>query len=131
MTPLLYGGDMVSKVTIEDTEYGEIPRRFEAGTQALAEGGRFCSCVLLSLIGHSYSGAKWRGVFDKTASKRSFIHSRDYLFGPSTIQNRKGIVSFSFAGLHAHDVGHVFARRGICARSGHHCAQPFSEHTTS
>ena len=37
MPPFLGGGDMIDRVTIEETTYAEPPVRFEAGTPAIAE----------------------------------------------------------------------------------------------
>jgi cysteine desulfurase/selenocysteine lyase len=36
-----------------------------------------------------------------------------------------GIVSFTLAGVHPHDVAQVCADRGVAVRAGHHCALPF------
>src|SRR5690349_1456359 len=37
MEPFNLGGHMISRVTVEDTSWGEVPAKFEAGTQAIAE----------------------------------------------------------------------------------------------
>ena len=37
----------------------------------------------------------------------------------------EGIVSFSVAGVHAHDVAEILARENIAVRAGHHCAEPY------
>ena len=36
MRPFLYGGDMISRVSVEKSEWNELPWKFEAGTMAIA-----------------------------------------------------------------------------------------------
>ena len=31
-------------------------------------------------------------------------------------------------GIHPHDIGSLLGERGVCVRTGHHCAQPLMEH---
>jgi len=39
-------------------------------------------------------------------------------------QDRGGVVPFTLANAHAHDVATLLDRAGIAVRAGHHCAQP-------
>jgi len=34
------------------------------------------------------------------------------------------VISFLFAGIHAHDISQVVDEEGVCVRAGHHCAKP-------
>jgi cysteine desulfurase/selenocysteine lyase len=43
--------------------------------------------------------------------------------GPPAV-DRSGIVSFSVADVHPHDVATVLDQGGVCIRAGHHCCQP-------
>ncbi len=48
------------------------------------------------------------------------------LFGP---EKSAGIVSFSMAGVHPHDIGTILDEEGPWPiRAGHHCAQPLMDH---
>eukprot|EP01041_Mallomonas_annulata_P042014 gene42014-biopygen33518 len=47
------------------------------------------------------------------------------LFGP---EKSAGIVSFSMAGVHPHDIGTILDEEGVAIRAGHHCAQPLMDH---
>ncbi|MGE3614485.1 MAG: aminotransferase class V-fold PLP-dependent enzyme, partial [Gemmatimonadales bacterium] len=38
--------------------------------------------------------------------------------------HRTGLVTFSVAGVHPHDVGTALDSIGVAVRAGHHCAQP-------
>jgi cysteine desulfurase/selenocysteine lyase len=46
------------------------------------------------------------------------------IVGPPEPEKRGGLVSFTVAGMHPHDVAELAGRRGVCIRAGHHCAQP-------
>jgi cysteine desulfurase/selenocysteine lyase len=37
---------------------------------------------------------------------------------------RGGVISFSYKGIHPHDLSQVLDQRGVCVRAGHHCAKP-------
>ena len=43
--------------------------------------------------------------------------------GPAP-EHKSGIVSFTLAGVHAHDIAQLLDRHGIAIRAGHHCAMP-------
>jgi cysteine desulfurase / selenocysteine lyase len=46
------------------------------------------------------------------------------IYGSKNGENRLGVISFSLGKIHAHDVGEILNRFGVCVRAGHHCAQP-------
>ena len=46
------------------------------------------------------------------------------LHGPAELEHRGSLASFSFEGVHPHDVAEILGRDGVCVRAGHHCAQP-------
>lgn len=35
-----------------------------------------------------------------------------------------GVISFNIKGVHPHDVASILDSKGVCVRSGNHCAQP-------
>lgn len=39
-------------------------------------------------------------------------------------ENHSGVISFNINGVHPHDVASILDSKGICVRSGNHCAQP-------
>jgi cysteine desulfurase/selenocysteine lyase len=47
--------------------------------------------------------------------------------GTPTAEGRSGVVSFSIADVHPHDVATSLDAAGVCVRAGHHCAQPLME----
>jgi cysteine desulfurase/selenocysteine lyase len=48
------------------------------------------------------------------------------VYGPSPAE-KGGVMSFTFEGVHPHDVAQVLDRDGIAVRAGHHCAMPLHE----
>ena len=45
------------------------------------------------------------------------------VYGPPASE-RSGVVSFTVADIHPHDLATIFDGEGVCIRAGHHCAQP-------
>ena len=39
-------------------------------------------------------------------------------------ENHSGVISFNIKGVHPHDVASILYSKGVCVRSGNHCAQP-------
>src|SRR4030095_14618917 len=46
------------------------------------------------------------------------------VYGPSEVEHRGGMVSFTLGDIHPHDVAQVLDADGIAVRAGHHCAKP-------
>jgi cysteine desulfurase/selenocysteine lyase len=45
------------------------------------------------------------------------------VYGPPPAE-RSGVLSFSLADVHPHDLATILDQHGVCIRAGHHCAQP-------
>jgi cysteine desulfurase / selenocysteine lyase len=45
------------------------------------------------------------------------------IYGPPPAE-RSGVVSFTVADIHPHDLATILDQEGVCIRAGHHCAQP-------
>ena len=39
-------------------------------------------------------------------------------------KNHSAVISFNIEGVHPHDVASILDSKGVCVRSGNHCAQP-------
>ena len=48
------------------------------------------------------------------------------IIGPADLNMRGGVVSFTLAGIHPHDLGQYLDAQGIAVRTGHHCAWPLN-----
>jgi cysteine desulfurase/selenocysteine lyase len=124
MPPYQGGGSMIDKVTFAKTTYAPPPGRFEAGTPhivgvlGLAAGIDYVERIGLDRI-HAHETA----LVKLTRDALSRINSLT-LFGP---EDSAGIVSFSIAGVHPHDIGTILDEARVAVRAGHHCAQPLME----
>ena len=123
MEPFNLGGHMIRSVRFEETTWGEIPAKFEAGTQPIAEAVGFGAAVdYLNEVGleaieqHEHELAAY-------ALERLGEIPGVTLYGPPA-DRRAGIVSFNVEGIHPHDVSQVLDWEGIAIRAGHHCCQP-------
>jgi cysteine desulfurase/selenocysteine lyase len=123
MEPFNLGGHMIRKVQFEETTWGDLPHKFEAGTSPIAEAVGFGAAVdYLSEIGldaiehheHELVAYALERLADVPGIK---------LYGPAP-DRRAGIVSFNMDGIHPHDVAQVLDWEGVAIRAGHHCCQP-------
>ncbi|MBL9036476.1 MAG: cysteine desulfurase [Rhodospirillaceae bacterium] len=126
MPPWQGGGDMIRSVTIARTEFADPPQRFEAGTPPIgAAVGLAAAIDLVEQVGFRRIEAHDRMLVDYTLRRLSEIPGITPVGDPKV---RIGIVSFVVEGIHPHDVGSLLGARGVCVRTGHHCAQPLMEH---
>jgi len=124
MPPFLGGGHMIASVTLEGSRWAEIPAKFEAGTSPIAEAtGLGASVAYLQGIG--MDAVRAHGL-DVTAYALQQLRTVPGLTinGPAAAADRGALVSFTLDCAHPHDVAEIVARRGVCVRAGHHCAQP-------
>ncbi|HEX5758895.1 MAG TPA: cysteine desulfurase [Thermoanaerobaculia bacterium] len=125
MPPYQGGGGMITSVTFEDTEFGDPPHRFEAGTPAIeAAVGLAAALDYLEGIGRERAAAWEKALLDEAVARLADLPAVTLIGTP---RERASVVSFALAGAHPHDVGTVLDRRGIAVRAGHHCAQPVME----
>ena len=126
MPAFLGGGEMIRDVRLDGWEPTEIPWKFEAGTQPIAEaiglgaavdylealGMRDVRAHEIALAGYALRTLKERYGDDIT------------IFGPPDPNDRGGVISFTFRDVHPHDISQVLDESGVCVRAGHHCAKP-------
>ncbi len=123
MPPFLGGGEMIRRVTIDDSSYAGIPARFEAGTPPVAEAVGLAAAIdYLEAVGMA-AIAEHDIALGRYALERLDEVAGVTLFGPRG-NDRGGIVTFNIDGVHPHDVATALDAEGIAIRSGHHCAQP-------
>jgi cysteine desulfurase / selenocysteine lyase len=123
MPPFLGGGSMIRRVMLDRFEPGDVPARFEAGTPPIVPAiGLGTAIDYLNRIGMDQISRHERCLAQRAHEILGQVEGLRIL-GPRPIE-KAGIVSFTLAGIHAHDVAEVFDRRGIAVRAGHHCAMP-------
>jgi cysteine desulfurase/selenocysteine lyase len=124
MPPFLTGGSMITRVTLEGSEWNEVPWKFEAGTPAIAEAAGLAAAVAyLEAIGMEAVREHERFLFERTWSTLGAIPGVR-LLGPADVDLHAGVVSFVIDGIHPHDVATIFDNEAVAVRAGHHCAQP-------
>jgi len=132
MPPFLGGGDMIKSVHLRESEWNDIPHKFEAGTPNVADGiGLGAAVDYLNDLGmqNVMAHEQWMA---KVALERLAVVPNIRIYGPSAEQ-RGGVVTFNLMRgnellIHPHDLASILDREGIAIRAGHHCAQPLMEH---
>jgi cysteine desulfurase/selenocysteine lyase len=123
MPPFMSGGEMIASVELEKTSFNSLPWKFEAGTPAIVECiGLGASIDYLEAIGMDAIAAHEREITTYAYDRLAAVEGLTIL-GPPAV-DRGGVVSFTFAPAHPHDVAQIVDRRGVCVRAGHHCTQP-------
>jgi cysteine desulfurase/selenocysteine lyase len=123
MDPFQAGGDMIKTVRVEGTTYHDLPWKFEAGTQAIAEViGLGAAVDYLNGLGMDAVRAHELEITDYAYEALSDVDGLT-LYGPPPAR-RAGVISFSLDGIHPHDLATIADRDQVCLRAGHHCAMP-------
>jgi cysteine desulfurase/selenocysteine lyase len=129
----LSGGGTVVEVASGVPKARQAPWRFEAGTPAIE------SVVGLGAAIDYLQAVGLECVEQHCRLLRSYTHKRLQgvqgvrLLGDSNAQDQPcGPLSFTVANTLSHMIARALSDAwGICARSGHHCAQPLHEHLGS
>jgi len=123
MEPFNLGGHMIRKVRPEETTWGDVPHKFEAGTSPIAEAvGLGAAVDYLNAIGleaiEDYEQELAAYALERLREIPGIV-----LYGPPP-DRRAGIVSFNLGDIHPHDVAQILDSEGVAIRAGHHCCQP-------
>ena len=127
MDPFLYGGDMISNVSLREAQWNEIPWKFEAGTPNIVGAIGLGKAVdYLNRIGmdvvHKHEQELYNYAVDKFSELKDFK-----IFGFENKNTTGGVISFSYSDFHPHDIASILDGESIAVRAGHHCAQPLME----
>jgi len=122
MQPYQGGGEMIRKVSFDETTYADPPYKFEAGTPNIAGAVGLAAALdyvdelgLERIARHELTLLKYAtAAVEKVAGIRIIGRARE----------KAGILTFIIDGVHAHDVGTIMDHQGIAIRAGHHCAMP-------
>jgi len=122
MPPYQGGGDMIRKVTFDETEYNALPYKFEAGTPSIADVvGLGAAIDYLSEIGMDNIAAYEAELLDYATEKARKIEGLRII---GDAKEKGAILSFVLDKIHPHDIGTMLDSLGIAIRAGHHCAMP-------
>ncbi|MCK4841112.1 MAG: cysteine desulfurase [Methylococcales bacterium] len=122
MPPYQGGGDMIRKVTFEETEYNALPYKFEAGTPSIADVvGLGTAIDYLTEIGMDNIANYEAELLDYATKKAKQIEGLRII---GEAKDKGAILSFVLDKVHPHDIGTMLDSLGIAIRAGHHCAMP-------
>lgn len=140
MEPFMYGGGMISEVTLEKCEWDKLPGKFEAGTPnvcgAVALGGGIDLRENRKITGaidylNEIEMANVRG-HEKELTAYTYHKLKEMenvkLYGPADPEKVIGVVPFNVYKNGQLQDSHLVAQflndEGIAVRSGGHCAHP-------
>jgi len=132
MPPFPGGGDMIKSVHLRESEWNDIPHKFEAGTPNIAHAiGLGAAVDYLEGLGMEDVKAHEQ-LMAAYALERLAAVPNLHIYGPPA-RERGGVVTFSLLRdgellIHPHDLASILDQDGIAVRAGHHCAQPLMEH---
>ncbi|MBX9855837.1 MAG: cysteine desulfurase [Gemmatimonadaceae bacterium] len=123
MSPYQFGGDMIEWVHDTKSTWNVIPHKFEAGTPNAADAVALAAAVrYLESLGMANVRAHELALLELADARVRELPGVT-VYGPPPAE-RSGVVSFSLADVHPHDLATILDQHGVCVRAGHHCAQP-------
>lgn len=128
LPPANFGGSMVELAWLnKPAQYMDVPYRFEAGTQPVAQMvAAGVAADWLRAVGMNKVAEHEQEIAAELLKLRDVPGVR--VLGPTDLSQRIGTVAFEVEGVHPHDVGQFLDAQGIAIRVGHHCAQPIHRH---
>ncbi len=132
MPPFQGGGDMIKSVHLRQSEWNDVPHKFEAGTPNIAHAiGLGAAIDYLNALGMA-NVHEHEQTLAAYALHRLADVPQIHIYGPPAAE-RGGVVTFNLLRdgellIHPHDLASILDREGIAIRAGHHCAQPLMEH---
>jgi cysteine desulfurase/selenocysteine lyase len=124
MEPAEGGGEMIRDVGRYSSTWADVPHKFEAGTPPIAEAVGFAAAIsYLESVGMDTVRAHELELTGYLLERLSTIPGLR-VFGPRELDARGGVVSFTLADIHPHDLATILDQSGVAIRAGHHCARP-------
>jgi len=125
MPPYMGGGDMISKVTFEETTYNELPHKFEAGTPDIAGViGLGAAIDYVKNIGIENIRNHETELLNYAAEQVAGIPGLRII---GNAKDKTSVLSFVLENIHPHDIGTFLDFEGVAIRTGHHCTQPLMQ----
>ena len=123
MPPFNFGGGMIKRVEWGNAEWADIPEKFEAGTQNIAEAiGLGEAIKYLEKIGLE-NIFEWEKQLTNYALEKLKEIPGIKIYNPGADKSA-GIISFNLGKIHPHDVSALLNEKGIAIRAGHCCVMP-------
>ena len=132
MPPFLGGGDMIKSVHLYESEWNDLPHKFEAGTPNMAQAiGLGAAVDYLTALGMENVREHEQAMAGYALQRLAEVPGL-HMYGPPA-RDRGGVMTFNLMqdgelAIHPHDLASILDREGVAIRAGHHCAQPLMEY---
>ena len=135
LPPYQGGGEMIDKVTWENTTFERLPFKFEAGTpdyvatHGLAKAIEYIEAIGFDAV-QQHEQALTRYCMEQLQTipdMKIYGPQECSMFNVQCSINKDAVVSFNVGDIHHLDMGTLLDRLGIAVRTGHHCAQPLMD----
>lgn len=125
MPPYQGGGQMILKVSFDETIYNELPYKFEAGTAPIAEViGLGAAIDYINQLDSTKLSQHKQNLLEYATLKLKNIPELTII---GNAINKTSIISFILDKVHPHDVGTILNNSGIAIRTGHLCTMPIMD----
>lgn len=122
MEPFQLGGSMIGLVDYYESNWAEVPARFEAGTPNIVGAVGLASAIdYLTGLGMDNVRKHEQELLAYAWDRLGKVEGIQ-IYGPR--DPRTGLIAFNIDDTHPHDVSTVLDAEGVAVRAGHHCAQP-------
>ena len=119
------GGGTIKTVSLQKTEFADLPLKLEAGTPHIEGGIGLAEAIkYVTNIGFEHIQKQEHDLLQHLTKKLLDIEGVQ-IFGTSI--NKTAVVSFNVGTIHPFDIGTLLDKYGVAIRSGHHCTQPIWE----
>lgn len=125
--PLRFGGEMADEVDAQTATFQPLPLRLEAGTPNIAGVlGLGAAIQYLQKIGFTTIHQHEQQLLDQLYQGLQQIPAIK-VYGPQSVAERQGVLSFNYGTIHAHDVATIIDTENVAVRAGHMCAEPLMQ----
>ena len=122
MPPWQGGGEMITRVSFDQTTYNELPHKFEAGTPNIAGSiGMGAAFDFLNEAGIEAIAQHEQQLLDYATERMQAIDGLNII---GTAPGKGPVIAFTLEGAHPNDIGTIVDQFGVAIRTGHHCAMP-------
>ena len=126
LPPYQGGGEMISSVTFNKTEYADLPHKFEAGTPNISGVIGFGAAIdYMNEIGFDNIESYEQELLKYAKDKLNKIPGIKIYGNPA---NKISVISFNLSNHHPSDLGSILDQFGIAVRTGQHCTQPVMDY---
>ena len=126
LPPYQGGGEMIERVSFEETTFERPPLKFEAGTpDYIATHGLATALDYVTSLGMDNILAHEQDLTRYALQQLREIEGM-HIYGHRN-DSGDAVISFNVGDIHHMDLGTLLDQLGIAVRTGHHCAQPLMD----